>query len=818
MDTIQSSLHPLHHQNLQRDSGLSDKTIQEAKIYSVRPSDIPKKLGWNGQGIQSLLAFPYPGCDGFERYKAFYNDEHQGKRHKYLQKKDSGNHLYITEKVRPALQDANTPLYLTEGEKKSLKACQEGLCCIGLSGLWNWSDGNKNLIPDFDLIALQDRIINIIPDNDWKSKNKHGYKKNLVQAVNSLAYKLKERGADVYIVELPQGSEKGLDDYLINHSIEDFKTLSVAGVKTLMERAKEATYKTYKFLLPEIAGVDPIEQEILIKTLSKQIGVSVHSIRKALKANALVEVTVADDNIIIAHPSYEINQGFISIGFKETVITDNRPDSRNVYLVCKDNEYKLHEQSFIETDTGKIIFDVRERVLITLHDKWSKAGILDLIKNPIAPEELYNEIKGILKRYVEFQNNALYGLVAAWIIATYFHRIFNAFPFLFFYGKKQSGKSRMLDLLNLLTFNAIKVKGISVPSMSDSIDGVRATFLMDQAEILSQKQNIELLGLLADSYTPGGGKRRIVHITNKSRKVVEFETYSPKAFASIKEIDSDLKDRCIEIIMIRAAREYCYPEPFLPIWGELRDKLYRLLLTQWREVREIYQTAGLDMTQRIRELWRPLDTILTLENVLEEERQTIKNAFLESMLETQTGLSELEEKLIQAIDDLLGYSGQGVFTTTEITEKMDLPDIEEFKKKDQVRWAGRTVNKLYLYTKKLGRSGNKHKYLFDREHLNNILKRYKIDDFNGATAESNTDATLQDAIEKSGNGATADLMAQDADNAISAISVKTNGTPESVDNKQSCHCAVEAINLMTDDNIFIPEDDIPEIEGEKWEY
>jgi hypothetical protein len=26
-----------------------------------------KKLGGNDAGVMSLLAFPYPGCDGFER-------------------------------------------------------------------------------------------------------------------------------------------------------------------------------------------------------------------------------------------------------------------------------------------------------------------------------------------------------------------------------------------------------------------------------------------------------------------------------------------------------------------------------------------------------------------------------------------------------------------------------------------------------------------------------------------------------------------------------------------------------------------------------
>ncbi|MGA3172938.1 MAG: DUF3854 domain-containing protein [Syntrophorhabdales bacterium] len=197
-------MNPLHLEDLKR-SGLSDQTIIEAGIETVRPQDIAKSLGFDHQGIQSAYRIPYPGCDGFSRYKVFYRDDYQGKKPKYLQRKDTGNHLYIPDSVRAVLKDATTPLYFTEGEKKALKACQEGLYCIGLSGLWNWSDGNKKLIADFNLINLKGRIVYIVPDSDWRDPNKHGYAKNLVQAVYGLAGKLKERQVRVFVVELPEG-------------------------------------------------------------------------------------------------------------------------------------------------------------------------------------------------------------------------------------------------------------------------------------------------------------------------------------------------------------------------------------------------------------------------------------------------------------------------------------------------------------------------------------------------------------------------------------------------------------------------------------
>lgn len=194
------SLHPDHLADLKK-SGLSNETLRGAGIYSVPPRDIAKKLGFNDSLIESALAFPYPGCDGFERYKVF--PPRGGK--KYLQPIGSKNHLYIPERVRPILLEPSITLYITEGEKKTLKAVQEGLPCIGLSGLWNWKNkGEEGLISDFNLIAWQGRSVYMIPDSDWLEPNHHGYRKNLKEAVRELSYRLIDRGARVFIVELPK--------------------------------------------------------------------------------------------------------------------------------------------------------------------------------------------------------------------------------------------------------------------------------------------------------------------------------------------------------------------------------------------------------------------------------------------------------------------------------------------------------------------------------------------------------------------------------------------------------------------------------------
>ena len=78
----ENNYHPDHYADLKK-SGLSDTTILEAGIKSVRPNDINKKLGHHIPAISSMYKIPYPGTD-FCRYKVFYDDDYTGKNRKQV--------------------------------------------------------------------------------------------------------------------------------------------------------------------------------------------------------------------------------------------------------------------------------------------------------------------------------------------------------------------------------------------------------------------------------------------------------------------------------------------------------------------------------------------------------------------------------------------------------------------------------------------------------------------------------------------------------------------------------------------------------------
>jgi hypothetical protein len=113
------------------------------------------------------------------------------------------------------------PLWLTEGEKKALKACQEGLYCVAVPGVWSWKtrDARDHSVPiaDLDAIVWRGRTVFLVFDSDLATK------RQVRLAEFALARELQRRDATVKAVRLPggpAGQKVGLDDYLLTHSVE----------------------------------------------------------------------------------------------------------------------------------------------------------------------------------------------------------------------------------------------------------------------------------------------------------------------------------------------------------------------------------------------------------------------------------------------------------------------------------------------------------------------------------------------------------------------------------------------------------------------
>jgi len=223
----ESAFHPEHLADL-RGSGINDDTIDLMGLHSVRPQDIPKEVGWNPEKVESLLAFPYPGLN-FKRFKVFPSFTNKnGSKVKYLQRKGTGVHFYVLQPVQRILPNPSAPIYFTEGEKKAVKAVQDGLMTIGLGGLWNFLDGETGeAIDELDRIAWPDREALFIPDSDvWA-------RPDLIKAIFAFGKEIEERGAHFSVMVIPQDgdSKVGLDDFLIRNGAQALSRLEKVDLK-----------------------------------------------------------------------------------------------------------------------------------------------------------------------------------------------------------------------------------------------------------------------------------------------------------------------------------------------------------------------------------------------------------------------------------------------------------------------------------------------------------------------------------------------------------------------------------------------------------
>jgi hypothetical protein len=186
-----------------RKSGLTDAAIEAQGFRTVPPHMIDALVGYPTPRVVSTYVLPYPDPRGgwFDhvRLKIFpsYSDD-RGQTVKYLQPRRSGARLYLPVASLAALQD-DSPILFVEGEKKAALVAQLGRTAVGFAGVECWHPaGSRDLLPDFDLIALRHRTVDLVPDGDWRTN------RNVAQAVERFALALELRGARVRVVVLPE--------------------------------------------------------------------------------------------------------------------------------------------------------------------------------------------------------------------------------------------------------------------------------------------------------------------------------------------------------------------------------------------------------------------------------------------------------------------------------------------------------------------------------------------------------------------------------------------------------------------------------------
>lgn len=169
----------------------------------------------------------------------------------------------------------------------------------------------------------------------------------------------------------------------------------------------------------------------------------------------------------------------------------------------------------------------------------------------------YVDLINLLKKTIRFVEDIQYKIFALWIIATYKHPLWETIPYLHFKGLPASGKTRAMEMANLLAYRAVMVSGITFTAIVRINHNYNASLLIDEIDTKLDERGEsgrEYVDFLKSGYKKGS--MYISSDLNDQKKVLFYNNYGPKILTGEKGIYNEaLLSRTITFDM-----EQDYPE------------------------------------------------------------------------------------------------------------------------------------------------------------------------------------------------------------------------------------------------------------------
>ena len=369
--------------------------------------------------------------------------------------------------------------------------------------------------------------------------------------------------------------------------------------------------------------------------------------------------------------------------------------------------------------------------------------------------ELFSEVEGAIREYIELPGDDYYPLVALWAVGTYFHVLFSSFPYLFVNGPKRSGKTKLLTLLSCLVWAPALSPSTTAAAVFRLVEGLRATLLLDESDVFSSARRVEeLRALLLQGYKAGGRAFRAEKARRREKWIVRaFQVYSPKAIANIAGLEDVLADRCISIVMRRTLNPSISGRAVDlsdPRWRELRTELVSLYLDHWAEVRELWEKIGspddvapmlpedapreahealrlLRVNGRAWELWRPILVLAAFFEAHGVEGLVVRMLRLAKDRIEASWVADVSESrdlaLVRALMRL-AESEEGWVPVRRIREELISILVEEEGEEAgrwvTPQWVGRALKRLGLERRRVSRGSE---WLITREAVREVALR-----------------------------------------------------------------------------------------------
>jgi Protein of unknown function (DUF3631) len=231
---------------------------------------------------------------------------------------------------------------------------------------------------------------------------------------------------------------------------------------------------------------------------------------------------------------------------------------------------------------------------------------------------LLNDLASFLSRFVAFPSREARDAVALWVPHAHALDAFESTPRLAALSpEKGSGKTRLLEVLDLLLPNPMHAVNISAPALFRQIGGSkRPELLADEADtylgLRVAKDHEELRGLVNAGHRRGAVAYRCVGEPSKMQ-VVEFPAFCAVALAGIGDLPDTIIDRSIVIKMRRRAPheriEQFRLRKVRPEGERLRDRCAAWAQANLEALTEAEPLMPRGITDRAADVWEALFAI-----------------------------------------------------------------------------------------------------------------------------------------------------------------------------------------------------------------
>lgn len=390
-------------------------------------------------------------------------------------------------------------------------------------------------------------------------------------------------------------------------------------------------------------------QDLYAKQIAKRFGLTVAAVREAVRERGSTQnghdkdskAKLTDSKIVwkmprLVNPAQDLVDGvMLTTVFLDSIEVD--PETKAKKIVTLPHVVTSKREVFLLSDMtmwdrGWRFAKTKVPALGILSQRWSTDeaaphGVKQYLdaKVTVEPWAVYQDVVDVFRRYVDYPNDLYYDFIAIWVIATYWFNLYPAFPYLHFLGFKRTGKSRTLEIIAELAFNALWSASMTAAAAYRTVEACSATLLMDEAENLRKKDkndksdrgDDDKLEILKAGYQRG---QKAIRCSGDNNEPTGYDLYSPKAFGGTQSLDRILGDRVIPLILARRGREL---EEFNVTelhsrFVALRDSLYVLMLDYGANIAEeirsgIYRPEGKDdwkgVQDREKQLWTPILTV-----------------------------------------------------------------------------------------------------------------------------------------------------------------------------------------------------------------